>query len=68
MAFQTKVVFIGLPDYKVFDLVLFTDPHKVCLKIIRMGLSIDISTIKGRSLDLQSSAESWVNFRSFGIY
>ena len=31
---------------------------KVCLKIIRMGLSIDISTLKGRSLDLQSSAES----------
>ena len=32
--------------------------HKVCLIIIFKGLSIHISTLKGRSLDLQSSAES----------
>ena len=40
---------------------------KVCPIIIVKGLSIHISILKGRSLDLQSSAESWVNFLSFGM-
>ena len=41
---------------------------KDCLIIIRKGLSTNISPPRGRSLDLQSSVESWVNFPSFGIF
>ena len=29
MAFQTKVVFIGLPDYKVFDILYRVPPVKI---------------------------------------
>ena len=41
--------------------------NKVYPIIIVRGLSIHISTLKGHSLDLQSSAESLVHFLSFGI-